>query len=55
MDNNFLLTYYDMTRAINTFQWFESEEEMDVFIDEQGGDITVIEAVEILDCRQILP
>lgn len=56
MEQNFLLTY--TIDSIHNYNWFETEEEMNEFIGESKDNIEgfdIIEAIEILDCRKILP
>ena len=59
MDKNFLLTYeYPSCQTgsiYEGFEWFETEEEMNEYIDSEGceDDWVVIEKFEIISAREI--
>ena len=47
----YLLTYQDEKRGYGTFAWFDTEEEMDEFID--NNNINVIEAYYITAAQEL--
>ena len=51
-ENNFLLTYRDSEHIYGTFIWFNTEEELNKFIEE--NDIDVIEAIQILSSKNLI-
>ena len=52
MDKRFLLTYQTSECKHGTFSWFDTEEEMDEFINESN--IHVVDAIEIIQLRNLL-
>lgn len=52
MDKIFLLTYQTSKCKFGTFSWFDTEEEMDEFIEENN--IHVIDAIEIIQVKNLL-
>lgn len=53
--NRFLLTYEvedGYGEVLSEYDWFETEREMKEFIEVQN--VTVVEALEIIECREIL-
>lgn len=52
MDKPFLLTYQDEKHPYGTFSWFETEEEMNEFA--ENNEVHVIEGMHILGAEVIL-
>ncbi|MFF2532461.1 hypothetical protein ACFVS2_26700 [Brevibacillus sp. NPDC058079] len=50
-DRNYLLTYQDEKRGYGTFAWFETEDEMTEYI--ENNRVHVIEALKIKDAEII--
>jgi hypothetical protein len=48
---NFLLTYRYYKDSSCRFEWFENEEDLRNFI--KTHNIVILEAIEILDCKEI--
>jgi hypothetical protein len=52
MDKQYLLTYQDKDKCFGTFAWFDTEDEMFEFINENN--INVIEALKINDAEELI-
>jgi len=52
-DKQYLLHYQSKTRLYGTFAWFSTEEELQKFVENDKDILVVIEAIKIIQMKEV--